>query len=184
MSIVEDSRIKLTYEDYVGFPDDGQRHEIIDGDHHVTPSPASYHQSLVMRLSFQLYSQVELTGRGRVLPSPIDVVLSPVDVVQPDILVVLAARTIHITPRNVQCAPDLVVEVLSESTTERDRRLKKSLYERAAVAEYWIVDPEARTVEQLVLRKETGRYELASTCREAIVAVGLPGVKIDLTQVW
>lgn len=183
MSIVENSRIKLTYEDYVGFPDDGKRHEVVDGEHCVTPSPSSYHQTLVMRLSHQLYGQVEEAGKGRVLPSPMDVVLSKVDIVQPDILVVLEPRTAGITPKNVRCAPDLVVEILSETTADRDRHLKKSLYEKSGVAEYWIVDPDARTVEQYVLG-ESGRYEKRGPFHDQFSVEKLPEVRIDLEKVW
>ncbi|MCZ6793598.1 MAG: Uma2 family endonuclease [Planctomycetota bacterium] len=184
MSIVENSKIKLTYDDYVGFPEDGQRHEIIDGDHCVTPSPSSYHQSILSRLHYQLFDQIENTGRGRVLPAPMDVLLSKVDIVQPDILVVLEPRTIDITPKNVQCAPDLIVEILSEATADRDRRLKKSLYEKSGVAEYWIVDPESRAVEQHVLKKATGRFEDRGSFRGELSAEALPDVRNDLRKVW
>jgi Uma2 family endonuclease len=183
MSIYADSRLKLSYEDYVGFPDDGRRHEIIDGVHHVTPSPDSFHQTLVMRLAYPLYVQVDLMDRGRVLPSPMDVVLTPVDIVQPDILVVLAPKTRHITAKNVECAPDLVLEILSESTRDRDLRLKKSLYERTGVREYWIVDPEAHAVEQLTLDAHTGRFSSHGTFREEVVSEAL-GLRVNLREVW
>ena len=81
MPIVENSKIKLAYDDYVRIPNGRNRHEIIDGVHCVTPSPTSYHQSLVMRIASQLFVQVEEAGRGRVLPAPIDVLLSKVDIV-------------------------------------------------------------------------------------------------------
>ena len=141
MAIVENSRFKLTYEDYIAFPDDGQRHEIVDGEHVVTPSPKSYHQTLLMRISAQLFDQIDKQGMGRVLPSPMDVRLSTVDVVQPDILVVLEPRTHIIEEDYVSGAPDLAIEILSKSTANRDRGIKKTRYERLGVAEYWVVDP-------------------------------------------
>ncbi len=184
MSILENSRFKLTYEDYVAFPEDGQRHEIVDGSHCVTPSPSSYHQSLIVRLCYQLYEKVERRGKGRVLAAPMDVLLTPVDIVQPDVLVVLEPRTAEIKEKNVQCAPDLIIEVLSAATATRDRQLKKSLYERTGVGEYWIVDPDAKAVEQHV-RAESGRpYELKGIAGDRLIATALPDVCVNLNEVW
>src|SRR2546425_4282899 len=109
MSDVQNPNLKLTYSDYLGFPEDGDRHEVIDGDHYRTPSPESYHQVLVMKLAFQLYRQVEEPGNGRVFPAPLDVLLSRVDVVQPDLIVILERNRDRIGPQNIQGAPDLVV---------------------------------------------------------------------------
>ncbi len=72
----------LTYEDYVCYPDDGKRHEIIDGDHSMNAAPSTYHQFVSRRIQFQLYSQIELTDRGSVINAPVDVQLSPHDIVQ------------------------------------------------------------------------------------------------------
>jgi len=182
MSIVENSKIKLTYEDYVGFPEDGQRHEVIDGDHYVTPSPELYHQSLSGRIFVQLFRQIEEAGQGRVVSAPMDVLLTKVDIVQPDIVVLLKANEIY-AAKNIQCAPDLIVEILSPSTSSRDRTLKKSLYERCGVPEYWIVDPENKVLEQRVLSSE-GTYELQDEHREAFDCATIDGVHIDLRKVW
>ena len=116
MSIVQDSRIKLTYEDYVRIPEDGKRHEIIDGDHYVTPRPFVYHQTVSGRLFVQLFRQVEERELGRVLCAPMDVLLSEVDIVQPDIVVVLKRNASIITKKNIQGSPDLLIEILSPST--------------------------------------------------------------------
>lgn len=183
MAIVENSKTKLTYEDYVGFPEDGRRHEIIDGDHYVTPSPSSYHQLLSVSITAQLFTQVRSSGMGQVLPAPIDVFLSQVDIVQPDIIVILEEHTSIITKKNIQGPPDLVVEILSPTTSDRDRNLKKSLYQRAGVREYWIVDPDAKHVEQYVL-EDNGQYAARGRHDDEITAQALPGVKVDLAKVW
>ncbi len=183
MSTVENSRTKLTYEDYVGFPDDLQRHEIIDGDHYVTPSPLSYHQLVSGDLFVGLYRQIYEAGLGRVISAPMDVLLSRVDIVQPDIVVILESNASIITEKNIQGAPDLVVEILSPSTSARDRTLKKALYERVGVREYWIVDLERKRIEQFVLNAE-GRYGSAGEHEDEISARFVSGVTIDLTKVW
>ncbi|RLS82734.1 MAG: Uma2 family endonuclease, partial [Planctomycetota bacterium] len=109
-------RAKLGYREYCSFPDDGWRHEIIDGDHVMTPAPSTSHQTVSKRLQHQLYMQVELAGLGLVFNPPVDVQLTEHDIVQPDLVVVLKDRTRMITPTKINGVPDLVVEILSPST--------------------------------------------------------------------
>jgi Uma2 family endonuclease len=148
---------KLTFGDYLHFPQDRQRHEIIGGVHHVSPSPILPHQAVVTRLGSALLRRIEEPGLGRVLVAPFAVQLGPHDVVEPDVLVVLNARAEILTRKRALGAPDLVVEVLSPSTKAYDHGIKRELYERSRVSECWLVDPEAHTVEQLVL--SVNRYE-------------------------
>jgi len=172
---------KLGYREYCCFPDDGRRHEIIDGDHYVNPAPSTYHQTVSRRLQHQLYTQIELTGRGVVYDAPCDVQLTDHDIVQPDLVVVLTSRMQMITPTKIKGVPDLIVEILSPSTASNDATLKKQLYERVGVAEYWIVDPDNHTVEQLVLAD--GRYERRPAA-DAIPLSILEGVAVRLADVW
>ena len=172
---------KLGYREYCCFPDDGRRHEIIDGDHYVNPAPSTYHQTVSRRLQHQLYTQIELTGRGVVYNAPVDVQLTDHDIVQPDLIVVLTSRMQMITPTKIKGVPDLIVEILSPSTASNDATLKKQLYERVGVAEYWIVDPDNHTVEQLVLAD--GRYERRPAA-DAIPLSILEGVAVRLADVW
>lgn len=136
-----ETSIKLTYEDYCAIPNDGRRHEIIDGEHYVNPAPNIRHQLVTMRLASAVHQHVTAHGRGQAIPSPVDVVLSENTVVQPDIVYVSPAREHVITPANVQGAPDLLIEVLS-SDRNYDEHVKYKLYEQAGVLEYWIIDPE------------------------------------------
>lgn len=172
---------KLGYREYCCFPDDGRRHEIIDGDHYVNPAPSTYHQTVSRRLQHQLYTQIELTGRGVVYDAPVDVQLTDHDIVQPDLVVVLTSRMQMITPTKIKGVPDLLVEILSPSTASNDATLKKQLYERVGVAEYWIVDPDNHTVEQLMLAD--GRYERRPAA-DAIPLSILEGVAVRLADVW
>jgi len=182
MSTESDSRTKLTYEDYCALPDDGQRHEIIDGEHVVNPAPGTYHQTVSRRLQFELYEQIEKTGRGQVFNAPTDLQLSDLDIVQPDLIVIAAGNEDIITPTRILGVPDLVVEILSPATAPLDRSRKKNLYERAGIPEYWLVDPDARRLEQL--RLESGRYRLTGTHTEQVAPAILDGITVDLTRVW
>lgn len=175
-------RTKLTYAEYECFPADGRRHELIDGAHVVNPAPGTYHQTLSRRIQFQLYEQVELRGLGQVFNAPTDLQLSAHDIVQPDLVLVLAARRRIVTPSRIQGTPDLVVEILSGSSAVLDRTHKKALYERCAVPEYWIVDPERHVLEQHLLADE--RYELAGSHRLEVHYRGLADVRVDLGEVW
>ena len=115
--------LKFTYEDYALLPED-RRYEVIDGELFVTPAPTTLHQLAKRRLVRILEDFSEATGTGSILDAPYDVVLSKHDVVQPDALLVTTARKPIIGEKNIQGAPDLVVEVLSPSTETRDRRAK------------------------------------------------------------
>ena len=95
---------------------------------------------------------------------PSIVVLSDTDVVQPDLLFVSKGRESIITPENVQGAPDLVVEILSPAKAARDRTLKLDLCARHGVQEYWIIDPDAKTI--MLLRRGESRFEVAGVYGE------------------
>jgi len=172
---------KLGYADYAAIPGDGRRHEIIDGEHYVNPAPNLYHQAVSKRLQFQLYTKIELAGLGTLYNAPCDVQLSDHDIVQPDLLVVLSARTRIFTPIKVKGVPDLLVEILSPSSVDHDRIRKKELYQRAGVPEYWIIDPSEHTLEQLVLKSATYSSRIVS---HAVQPEFVDGVVINLDEVW
>lgn len=151
-----ESATKLTYDDFLLFPDDGKRHELIEGEHYVSPSPNVRHQRVLKRLAFPIYDFIEKHRLGEVFFAPLDIVLSIHDVVEPDLLFVSAERAAIIGQANLRGAPDLVAEVLSPSNRRHDEVLKRELYERAGIQEYWLVDPEADTVK--VFRREGERF--------------------------
>jgi Uma2 family endonuclease len=173
---------KLTYADYCQFPDDGTRHEVMDGEHWMSPPPEMYHQALSRRIQFQLYSQIELTGRGQVIYAPATVQLSEHDIVEPDLIMVLQSRISILGKMKIDGPPNVLIEILSPSTEAVDRGRKLRLYERSGVPEYWIVDPQQRMIEQWVLRERA--YELAGRHADRIELQQLAGVAVDLTQVW
>ena len=175
---------RLTYDDFLLFPDDGKRHEIIDGVHYVTPSPNRRHQRLVGRLHLQIARHLEAhPGIGEVFLAPFDVVLSRFDVVEPDLLFIAGDQPEILTAQNVQGPPALVIEVLSKGTRKRDAQTKRRLFERTGVREYWLVDPELDTV-QVFRPSPDGRFarvaELTAEDDDHLASPLLPGCTIDL----
>src|SRR5215213_8209437 len=141
MAIRDTAHRKLTYEDYVLIPDDGKRHEILDGEHYVTAAPYPRHQAILGELHYWIRAFLAQNRLGRVFFAPVDVLLSRHDIVQPDLLFISNERLTVLTEKNVQGAPDLLVEVLSDSTRRIDEGLKLERYELLEVREYWVVDP-------------------------------------------
>ena len=174
----------LTYEDYRATPDD-ERYELLDGDLIMVPAPNLAHQKVQRRLGQRLSQFIEDHALGEFFFAPCDVVLADTDVVQPDLLFVSRDRE-HLLRGgdNVRGAPDLVVEILSPATAERDRGYKQALYERHGVAEYWLVDPVEETVSihcrrdgALTLTRTFGRGE---TLHSPLLA----GMKVALDDVF
>ncbi|MFL6246270.1 MAG: Uma2 family endonuclease [Thermoanaerobaculia bacterium] len=172
---------KLTYEDYCLLPDDGRRHEIIDGEHYVNPSPNMKHQTASINLATALWTHVRQHRLGRVFSAPFDVVLTYFDVVEPDIIFVSASRTDILTESHIKGAPDLVVEILSPSTRAYDEVVKLKRYDAMGITEYWIVDPERQTVR--IYRRTSGGYALAPAA-ERIATPLIPGFSLALRDIF
>lgn len=153
-AMAAETSIKLTYEDYLAIPDDGRRHEIIDGEYYVSPSPSFKHQNIVAELLTRVRTFVKERNLGWVVGSPCDV-LSEHTIVQPDVLYVSKARG-AIVADVLKGAPDLVIEVLSPSNRDYDEHVKYKIYEKAGVLEYWIVDPQAQSVR--IFRRTNDRF--------------------------
>ncbi|CUQ68179.1 Uma2 family endonuclease [Candidatus Nitrospira inopinata] len=137
-------------------PDDGKRHEIIEGDLFVTLSPITRHQLIIGRFLHRLTTYRETHPVGMVFTAPYDVVLSETDIVQPDLLLALQTGRAVMTEKNLQGPPDLILEVLSPSTAARDRELKRKRYEHFGVRKYWPIDPDANSLDMLAL--QDGHY--------------------------
>jgi Uma2 family endonuclease len=175
--------LRFTYEDYLLLPEE-RRYEILDGELLLTPAPTPYHQLVAGNLYALLRDEVRKLQAGQVLIAPVDVVLSRTDVLQPDILFVATDRLSIIGEKNVSAAPDLVVEVLSPATAERDRAVKAKLYARFGVREMWIADPDSKTVEVLVATGEGFRSETRFSGSEVLTTRLLSGLRIPLDQVF
>ena len=183
------AQIKFTYEDYKSLPYvERQRFELLEGELILmTPSPGEAHQAVSIALASALYNFVREHHLGRVYEAPFDVVLGEKgeeQVVQPDILFVSQERRHIVHEEEIRGAPDLVVEILSPATAEKDRIFKRRLYAKYGVQEYWIVNPEEETIEVLTLGKQG--YERAGLYRkdETLTSKLLPGLQIPLTEVF
>ena len=177
--------IKFTLEDYRNLPEsETKRYELLGGELLMVPAPNWFHQSVSWKLEILLGRFVEKTQLGLVRHAPLDVILSEEDVVQPDILFISDGRQGIIWKDGIHGAPDLIVEILSPATAGRDRTLKRTLYARSGVQEYWLVDPEGKSIEVLTLSQQgyqpAGRYESGQTLTSPL----LPSLKIQLDQLF
>jgi Uma2 family endonuclease len=179
--------VKLTYDDFVLFPDDGKRHELIDGEHYVTPSPNTKHQRVAGSLYLLIGSWLEDHPIGQVFFAPYDVVISAFDVVEPDLLYLSNERAAQvITPLHAKGVPELVIEIASKGTRKRDETIKRRLYERSGVSEYWVVDPAIDVIR--IYRQENERFgrplELSCEAGDVLTTPLLPGLELPLARVF
>ena len=180
------SPAKMTLAELDRLPDDGNRYELIDGELFVTASPFKVHQRAVQRLFRKLDHHVDGHDLGDVYFAPFDVYLTIPGAthetrVQPDILFVSKARE-HIVMDWVRGAPDLVVEVLSESTARADLFHKRDAYRAAGVPEYWIVDPQQKTV--TVHRFTAPDQPLVLSGDEKLTTPLLPGFELPVSYIF
>ena len=175
--------VRLTYSDYLRIPNDGRRHEIIHGEHCMSPAPIPSHQAVLGAIYVQMYRRIDEKGSGRVLCAPVDVELSDHDIVQPDIIVIAESRRSIIRESRIIGVPDLIIEILSPSNSLYDRRDKRSLYESVGVPEYWIIDTLARCAD--CYRLSAGAYAEALTAAKGIeYRHPEMSASVDLTRVW
>lgn len=178
------NRIVLTYDDYALLPDDRNRHEILEGDLIVTPSPTTNHQKVSRNLEFILFSHIKQNNSGELFYAPIDVILDESTVVQPDIIFILKEHLHILSKRGVDGAPDLLVEILSPATAKYDRISKKQLYARYGVRWFWIVDPDEKKVEEYEREGETYNLRTARSEKDSFTSGIFPELDIDLSLVW
>jgi|ERR1051325_3470270 Uma2 family endonuclease len=182
---VAPSEKKWTYEDYLLLPDeDGQRYEIIEGELFVNAAPLKRHQLICGNVFMIIAPYVRKHRCGEVYFAPVDVVLSDIDVVQPDLLYITREHAAAMNEKNVQGAPDFVIEVLSEEHGRRDEVLKLKRYQQFGVAEYWIVDPKRNRV-RVYLRKN-GRLDLANDAGlgDSVTSSFFPGLAVAVSEVF
>ena len=172
--------VRLTYQDYANTPDD-ERYELIDGELIMSAGPNLPHLKNQSELGHYIKSFVKLNDLGEVFYSDADIVLSDTDVLKPDLSFVSKERAHILTYANIQGAPDLVVEILSPSTARRDWGVKRELYAKHGVKEYWIADPANKIVWVMLLNE--GVLEIHQTCHpgDTISSSVLAGftVKVD-----
>lgn len=179
--------VKLTCDDFLQFPDDGQRHELIDGEHYVTPSPNIRHQRISKRLFLLIEVWLQDHPLGEIFYAPLDVRFSMFDVVEPDLLYVSNERAeALLAGEHVTGSPDLIIEIASPSTRQRDETIKRRLYERSSVLEYWVVDPDIDVIR--VYTRNADRFarpvELSREAGDVLTTTLMPGLEIPLSHVF
>jgi len=181
-AVLEKQAKRWTYEDYYRL-DDGQRHEVIDGNLLSSPATDTWHQNRLNDINIFLSRFVKQRSLGQIFIAPVDVVLDPENTVQPDIIFVSAANEGIIQRRAIFGTPELLVELISPSSVRRDRYDKKDLYARFGVKEYWIGDPANKSLEILTLKE--GRYDLhcAAEVQGKLTSLVLAGLEFDLTEI-
>lgn len=162
------------YDDLFSLPVE-KRYEIIDGELYEMPAPGLDHGIVVMNLIVQFLPFVTSLG-ARLLTAPVDVFFGEANPVQPDLMVVLPDRFRLFSKRGIEGPPDLLVEILSPSNPMHDRVRKRALYARGGVREYWIVSPEAGTIEVLALDGDLYRVHLRAGGEELVTSTVLPSV--------
>ena len=179
------TQARLTYEDYFDLPESDDRYELIDGELFMAPTPIPEHQDFLAELFTMIRAFVRENGLGRAYIAPLAVMLSEHVVLQPDMMFISNERLDIIKwGQYVQGAPDLVVEVLSPSTTRHDRVVKRELYARYVVREYWIADIVGKTIEVNVSEREA--FSVASVYGEGDIFESplLTGLKVDISGVF
>lgn len=175
----------ITYEDYLTFPDnDGIRKEIIEGELYMTPAPSTRHQLILKRIFRILDDYVLQNGLGEVLFAPCDVIFSSINVMQPDILFISNENLKILTEKNIQGAPDLLIEILSPFSLDNDRIYKKMAYEKFGVKEYWIVDPVEKSIEIWTLKAKKFELFLKAQQFESFQSPLLKDLKFDLSDIF
>ena len=173
----------VTYEDYCNLPDD-DGYELIDGELILAAAPSVIHQIIQDNIGLSLNLFIRAKNLGRMLYAATDVFLSDTNVVQPDILFVSKERAHILTYGVVNGAPDLVVEILSPSTAQRDRTQKRDLYARFRVPEYWQADSESRSVAALTLAGDDYAVAGVYGMGETLLSPPLPGFRLDIDDIF
>ncbi len=166
---------RWTYTDYLTLPDD-KRYEIINGELIAMSAPSTDHQNASLNVLLRLAQLVRMNKSGQVFHAPIDVILSDENTIQPDIVFIAEANRSIIAPHGIVGAPDLIVEIISPSSIQRDRNTKMALYQKFGVKEYWIIDPAWQAIEVYALTD--GAYELFASQ----VGPGKPAVPSKLLE--
>jgi len=183
MASIAPGKRRFTYEDYLKTPDD-ERYELIGGELLMTPSPVPRHQRISRKIEFILEKFVTEKDLGEVFDAPCDVYLDNENVVQPDILFISKDRSHIVGEKNIEAAPDLVIEILSENTAYRDLVQKKKLYARFGVKEFWIVIPGEESIELYCLKDNTYLLYRTYSKNEILESPYLKGLKIELKEIF
>ncbi|MBT9171950.1 MAG: hypothetical protein DDT21_00324 [Syntrophomonadaceae bacterium] len=181
-----DAAKKYTYRDYLEIPEEpGYRYEVLDGELIKEPSPNVPHQRASRRL--QRVLEDYFWGRdpaGEIFNAPLDVTFNDFNVVQPDLFYVAGEQKEIVEHARVGGPPALVVEILSPSTTRKDRLRKMLIYQRAGIKHYWLVNPEEKTMECFSLRNDLYALVASGMDDDVVEHPDFAGLSIELKALW
>lgn len=174
---------KMTYADYLRI-NDNKRYEIIEGELKMVPAPSTEHQNVSLNLVSLIRNFVKEKGLGKVFCAPVDVVLDDDEVLQPDIVFIKSENQNIICKNAIKGTPDLIIEIVSPSSTFCDTVEKKEIYRKYGVKEYWLVFPDEKVVEVLILEKEEYKEFSRAKKAETVKSKILTGLGIDIKEVF
>jgi len=169
---------------YRQMPEGPPYYQLIEGNLIMSPSANFYHQKIAGRLYHFIETYLEDHPVGEVVIAPSDVFLDDINVFQPDLYYVRNENRHVLVDEGVKGAPDLVVEIMSPSTSSRDRNEKRRIYARAGVEEMWIIDPDARHLEVHPLAKGLNASPTVIREPEPFSPALFPGLTIETTRLF
>ena len=175
----------LTVHDYMQLPESpGKKSELIEGDLFMSPAPNRFHQKVLIRLSSMFWAYLQTNPIGEVYAAPFDVTLTDLNVFQPDLCYFSKSRYRSLTEHGADGAPDLVVEILSPGSAKHDLGVKKEIYARTGVEEFWSVDPVKRTIAVFQLSENSATPRATLMEGKTLTTPLLPGLKLKLRDVF
>jgi Uma2 family endonuclease len=171
-------------QDYYSLPEEGVKHQLIQGEIVLSPGPNRKHQKILVNLLFILSQHIRLNQLGEIDPAPFDLELDEHNVLQPD-LVFFSKRTLHyLADQGTREGAELVIEILSESTAGRDHHVKPSLYSGVGIYDRWIVDPDSKSLEVYHLDENPNQPTTRLMESDSFESRLFPGLLIGLDQVF
>ncbi len=174
---------KMTYTEYLEI-EDNNRYEILEGELKMVPVPSTEHQSVSRNLGFLIWNFVKEKGLGVVFYAPTDVVLDDDQVFQPDIVFIKEENRNIIDKNAIKGIPNLIVEIVSPSSTFCDTVEKKEIYRKCGVMEYWLVFPDEKVIEVFYLEKGDYIEFCRSKKRGVVQSKILMKLEIDSKEVF
>ncbi len=174
----------LTAHDYRELPEDGPRYQLIEGELHMAPAPNRFHQTILLRLAQKIQNHLDQHQTGKIFIAPFDVYLTDINVYQPDICYFSEKRYPYLTDEGAAGAPELVVEILSPRTAKFDLGLKKEVYRRTGVREYWVIEPDTKIVKVFRLAENADTPVATLEETDSLSTDFLPGLVLPLATVF
>lgn len=181
--MAQPASLAITVHDYMGMPEGPPYYQLIEGELYMSPSPNWRHQKVAQNIARMIENYLDTHARGRLFIAPLDVILTEINVYQPDVLFFTNERDSILGERCVEGAPDFVVEILSESTAHLDK-IKRKIYARTGVTEFWLVEPELKEIAVYNLRKDPDSPKATYRGKDSFVSPLFPGLKFLCAQIF